>query len=359
MGHRLVIKVGTNVLTQPSQQLDYNVIHQIVDQIGQLYAEKHQVVLVTSGAAGAAYGLGHFEKEKNALVRRQMMASMGQPRLMQIYNDFFREQNIPTAQALLTRSDFGHRAHYLNIRNTLEGLLSMGVVPIVNENDVVATDALTFGDNDYLSAAVAGTIGASHLFLLTTTQGFFMGGDPQQNADAKQLTEAQEITREMWDSCEASLSKGGTGGMFSKLKAVEMVTSFGIQGHIASGKEPGVVPRIMGGETLGTKFTTQTKRLKGYRQWLKFGAFTNGSITVDDGAEKALKNNKSLLPAGIEKVEGEFREGEIVEIFNAREEKLGVGLINFSSKKLTDILASENPPNRSTEAIHKDRLLTV
>ncbi|MCZ6532109.1 MAG: glutamate 5-kinase [SAR324 cluster bacterium] len=359
ISERLVIKVGTNVLTQPNQQLDYNVIHQIVEQIGRLRQEKHRVVLVTSGAAGASYGLGNFEGQKKNLVRRQMMTAVGQPRLMQIYSDFFREHNITVAQALLTRSDFGNRERYLNIHNTLEGLLMMGTLPIVNENDVVVTDALTFGDNDYLSAAVASTIGANRLFLLTTANGFYLGGDPEFNPSANIQPEVARISQEMWDSCGATLSKGGRGGMLSKLKAVEMVASFGIESYIVSGKQPGVVPRIMAGEALGTRFLPTEKRLKTYRQWLRFGALTSGRIVVDAGAEKALGNNKSLLPAGIDKVEGNFNEGDIVEIRNRGQEKLGVGLSNFSAEALTAMIEGSRPITRSEEAIHRDRMLLL
>ena len=359
VSERLVIKVGTNVLTRPNLQLDYNVIHQIVEQIGALRAQKHRVVLVTSGAAGAGYGLAKFPN-RDPLLGLQLRTSVGQPRLMQIYADFFREQNIPVAQALLTRSDFGIRERYLNIRRVMEGLLDIGVLPIINENDVVATDALTFGDNDYLSAAVAATIGATRLFLLTTADGFYQGGDPAGNPRAKRISRIEKITKAMWDSCETTLSAGGRGGMFSKLKAAEMVTSFGIAAHIVSGKVESVVPRVMAGENLGTLFTaTESKRLKGYRQWLRFGALTNGRMIVDDGAQKALKNNKSLLPAGIKAVGGTFEAGEIVEILNTKEEKLGVGLSNFSSVELQDLISGEKNKERSTEAIHKDRLLLV
>jgi len=356
---RLVIKVGTNVLTQPNQKLDYNVIHQIVEQIGLLRQQKHSVVLVTSGAGGAAYGLGDFSRERHWLVRRQMMTAAGQPRLMQIYADFFREYGITVAQALLTRSDFGDRERYLNIRNAIEGLLVMGLLPIINENDVVATEALTFGDNDYLAAAVASMIGANRLFLLTTAQGFYEGGDPAANPKARLIPEVERITPEMWAYCETTLSSGGRGGMLSKLKAAEMATSFGIEVYVASGKEPRVAPRVMAGEPLGTHFRPTTKRLKSYRQWLRFGALASGRLVIDDGARKALRNDKSLLPAGISRVEGTFRDGDIVEIYGGEGNKLGVGLVNFSAEELRRQMAQKAPRGRSAVAIHKDRLLLI
>jgi len=354
---RIVIKVGTSVLTQANHFLDYNVIHQIVEQIGALRAAGHQVVLVTSGAAGAAHGLAEFTREKKKLLKMQLMTSVGQPRLMQTYADFFREHDIHVAQALLTRADFGQRERYLSIRQVLEGLLALGVQPIVNENDVVAGEALTFGDNDYLSAAVAATIGADRLFLLTTVGGFFSGGDPRANGEATLVPEVREITKEMWASCQPSLSMGGRGGMYSKLKAAEMVSSFGIRAYIGPGKEPNLVPRVLAGETLGTYFHPSAKRMKSYRQWLRFGALTNGRIIVDEGAEKALRNNKSLLPAGITAAEGNFSQGEVVEIQNARREHLGVGVIELNSESLRAMVEGGTATPRSQEAIHKDRLL--
>ena len=356
---RLVIKVGTGVLTRRNQHLDYNVIHQIVNQIGALRRQRHQVVLVTSGAAGASFGLAAFEKERSKLRRRQLMAAVGQPRLMQIYGDFFREHAITIAQALMTRADFGDRERYLTIREVMEGFLRMGVLPIVNENDVVANDALTFGDNDYLSASVASMIGAHRLFLLTSAKGFYLGGDPASGKNATLLSEVKALTPELWKSCEPTFSTGGRGGMLSKLKSTEMATSFGIEVTIAPGKEPDVVPRIMAGEQLGTRFVPTQKRLKSYRQWLRFGAFTNGRLTVDDGAVKALRNNKSLLSAGVRVAAGNFDTGDIVEVVADTGEKLGVGLVGFSREAIEEMIAGNQQGQRSQPVIHKDRLLLV
>jgi len=355
---RLVIKVGTNVLTRSNQQLDYNAIHQIVEQVGALRKAGHKVLLVTSGAAGAGRALTSFRQEKHPLVRRQMMTAVGQPRLMQLYTDFFREHNVLVAQALLTRSDFADRAHFLSIRNVIEGLLVGDVLPIVNENDVVASEEITFGDNDYLAAAVASMIGAHRLFLFTTAGGFFIGGEPSRNPDARLVREAPLITPEMWASCEVSLLEGGRGGMLSKLKSVEMATSFGIETHIVPGREPNVVPRILAGEAHGSRFLPRANKVKGYRQWLRFGAMAVGRVVVDEGAAKALLNNKSLLPAGIAKVEGAFAEGDVVEIYSRDMEKLGVGLMNFSSTDLEAMIRGERPRDR-TEAIHKDRMVLM
>jgi glutamate 5-kinase len=356
---RLVLKVGTSVLTQKTQQLDYNVIHQIVEQIGSLRRSGHQVVLVSSGAAGASYGLGDFQRERKSLLRKQMMTAVGQPRLMSVYTDFFREHHITVAQALLTRQDFGDRERYLNIRGVIDGLLDMGILPILNENDVVVTEALTFGDNDFLAAAAASLVGASRLFLLTVGDGFYSHGDPRHHPEARLIHEVPAISPEMWQWCQDSLSSGGTGGMLSKLKAAEMATSFGIETNIVSGKIADVVPRVMAGETIGSRFLATARRLKSYRQWLRFGALTNGRIYIDAGAERALRQDKSLLPAGIVRAEGTFKSGDVVEVYTEGEDKLGVGLINFSAEEIAALKAEGRHGGRTEEAIHKDRLLLV
>ncbi|MDH5751463.1 MAG: glutamate 5-kinase, partial [Deltaproteobacteria bacterium] len=281
------------------------------------------------------------------------------PRLIAIYNDFFREHRITCAQALLTRSDFGDRERYLSIRNVLEGLLRLNILPIINENDVVASDALTFGDNDFLSAAVASLVGADKLFLLTSTDGFYQGGDPNVNKKARLVDEVQEITPEMWADCQPTLSLGGRGGMYSKLKSAQLASSHGIEVVVASGKEPGVVSRIMEGERLGTRFLPTGKRMRSYRLWLRFGAITNGTIAIDAGAEKALRNNKSLLPAGIVSMEGDFRKGEVVAIHNPAGQQLGMGVVEISSDELRDMISGSREMERSREAVHKDRLLML
>ena len=356
---RLVLKVGTSVLTQKTQQLDYNVIHQIVEQIGALCRAGHEVVLVSSGAAGASYGLGEFQRERKSLLRKQMMTSVGQPRLMSVYTDFFREYHLTVAQALLTRSDFGDRERYLNVRDVIEGLLGMGIVPILNENDVISTDALTFGDNDFLAAAAASLVNASRLFLLTVGEGFYSHGDPRHHPEARLVHEVPEITSEMWKWCQDSLSTGGTGGMLSKLKAADLATSFGIETNIVSGKIADVVPKVMEGAKIGTRFLPSARRVKGYRQWLRIGALTNGRITIDAGAENALRQDKSLLPAGIVKADGDFKSGDVVEIYTEAEERIGVGLVNMSAKEIAGRKAKGRKGERSDEAIHKDRLLLV
>ena len=361
---RLVIKIGTSVLTRLGQHLDYNVIHQIVQQIGALHQQGHQVVLVTSGAAGAAWGLADFSSEKRTLRRLQLMTSVGQPRLIQMYADFFREQHMSVAQALLTRLDFGHRQHYLSICEVLGGLLKRGLVPIVNENDVVAGDALTFGDNDYLSVGVAAAINADRLMLLTTTQGFYAGGDPLKNPKATLLGRVHEITPEMWRWCTPTFSTGGRGGMHSKLKAAKMANAFGIDAHILHGKTPQVLFRALAKEEIGTHFIPQAKRMRSYQRWLRLEAMVHGKLVIDAGAAKALRTKKSLLLAGVVTFEGVFHSGEVVEIHQEVVGKLGVGVSGWSSEMLQERLKQranlkQGSGNHDKPAVHRDYLLLV
>ncbi len=356
-GERLVLKVGTNVVTQPDQHLDYNVIHQLVEDIGELRARGHQVVLVASGARGSSWKLVDFGDEKDGQLQRRMMAAVGQPRLMQLYGEFFHEQGVVIAQALLTRHDFGHRERYLGLREMFEGLLKRGVLPVVNENDAVSGVGLSFGDNDYLSAAVAANIGAQRLFLLTSTEGFYLGGAVEHHTEARLVKEVCGIDQEMWDSCSEEFSWGGQGGMRSKLKAAEIVTACGIDVYILSGRQAGGVLRVLEGEAVGTHIVAEGKRPRSFQQWLRVGAFTWGRVVVDAGAAKALGNKKSLLPAGIVAVEGKFSRGEVVEIHMQGGAKLGLGVAELDSRELMELLDSHVRGGR--EAIHRDRLLLL
>lgn len=331
---RIVIKVGTNVLQSQNGKLDYNLIRDLAQEISNLLAQGYQVLFVSSGAVMAGQELAAFAHEKNPLLRKQMTASVGQVRLMQIYSDFFLEQQIVIAQVLVTRSDFGGRSSYLNIRNTLEGLLHTGVLPIINENDVVAAEELApqFGDNDQVAVFVSALIGADALFYLTIAPGVLK--NVQSDREEQRIETVTEINEALLRYCEAPSSPGGRGGMLSKVKSSGMAMSFGIDTYILSGKEQNSVSRILAGEALGTHFVAQGEKVNSYRKWLAVGAMDKGSLVIDPGAEKALHNKKSLLAAGITEVEGEFEIKDLVTIYNQAHVKIGVGRTNTSSKVL-------------------------
>ena len=331
---RIVIKVGTNVLQSQNGKLDYNLIRDLAQEISILLGQGYQVLFVSSGAVMAGQGLASFVHEKNSLLRKQMTAAVGQVRLMQIYSDFFLEHQIVIAQVLVTRSDFGGRSSYLNIRNTLEGLLNSGVLPILNENDVVAAEELApqFGDNDQLAVFVSALIGADALFYLTLAPGVLKNA---QSGHKEQLIETvTEVNDALLRYCEAPSSPGGRGGMLSKVKSAGMAMSFGIDTYILSGKETHSVSRILAGERLGTHFVAQGEKVNSYRKWLAVGAMDKGRLVIDRGAEQALHNKKSLLAAGITEVQGEFETKDLVTIYNQANVKIGVGRTNTSSQTL-------------------------
>jgi len=333
---RIVIKVGTNVLQNDYGKLDYNLIRDLADQISQIHQKGYEVVLVSSGAGGAGRELKLFPNEKNETIREQMVASVGQVRLMQIYSDFFLEHQIVIGQILVTRFNFDHRPSYLNIRNTLEGLLKSDVLPIINENDVVATVELNqqFGDNDRLAVSIAAMIGADALFFLTTAPGLLAGLQTHSGDKAQLIETVTELNDEILGHCQTMKSSGGKGGMLSKVNSAGMAMSFGMDAYIVYGKTKDVVLRILESEKIGTHFVAQGEKVNSYRKWLAAGAQSKGYLVIDPGAEKALHNKKSLLAAGITQVVGDFEVKDLVSIHNQSDAKIGAGRIDISSDQL-------------------------
>ncbi|MBF0279285.1 MAG: glutamate 5-kinase [SAR324 cluster bacterium] len=344
---RIVIKVGTNVLQSENGKLDYNLIRDLADQISVLFRKNYQIIFVSSGAVGAGEELQSFSHEKNHLLRRQMSASVGQIRLMQIYSDFFLEHQIVIAQVLVTRSNFGERISYLNIGNTLEGLLATKVLPIINENDVVAADELNlqFGDNDQLAVFVSALVGADALFYLTIAPGLLKG--------TKLVETVSEINEEILSYCDPILSQGGRGGMLNKVKSAGMAMSFGIDTYIVSGKMENVVLRILEGERIGTHFVAQGEKISSYRKWMTVAVMDKGKLVIDKGAEKALYNKKSLLAAGITEVSGDFKIKDLVNIYNHSNIKIGIGRINFSAEELRSQILEYQGSRSNSEKGHR------
>ncbi len=347
---RIVIKVGTNVLQSRKGKLDYNLVRDLAEQISSLLEQNYEILFITSGAISAGQELQSFSDEKDMILREQMMAAVGQVRLMQIYSDFFLEHQIVIGQVLVTRSDFGNRSAYLNIRNTLEGLLKIRVLPIINENDVVATEELApqFGDNDQLAVFVSALVSADTLFYLTNTSGLLEGSNL--------IESVTEVNDEILNYCDPTIAPGAKGGMLSKVRAARMAMSFGIDTFILSGKSYNAVSRILAGERIGTHFVAQGEKVKSYRKWLAVGAMGNGRLTIDAGAEKALQNKKSLLAAGITEVSGNFQIKDLVTIYNEADVKIGVGRINLPSEELKQQILqyqkSDNSRQRSTSSQH-------
>ena len=358
MKRRILIKVGTHILGRENGRLDYNRISDIVDQIVQIKAQ-HEVILVSSGATRAGKEFCQFEDVKDPLVRKQMLASIGQGRLFQVYSDFFREQSIITAQALLTSGNFRWESSYQNMKTALEGLLENAVLPIINENDVTSSRESSFGDNDQLAALTAAMMNVDLLVLLSDIVGFFTA-DPKKDPSAILIPKVDIITDDLLQLCEDSLSDGGTGGMLSKLKAAEFATQHGIPTIVCSGKEENCIIKAVNDETTGTFFEAlaDKKQFSSRGSWMITGADVKGSITIDAGAQKALKKNKSLLAVGIIGVAGNFDKKDVVLIQNEEKIRLGTGLANFESKEIKQFLKSQEKP-KGVIVVHKNHLFTL
>ncbi len=361
--HRVVVKCGTRLLTGPDG-VDEAFVRRIAEQIGGLMRSGIEVAYVTSGAVGA--GRARLRLDGDSLVTRQVLAAVGQAPLMATYAEAFAEQDLPIAQALLSRADLGSRRGYLNARNTLIGALNAGVLPIANENDVVATEELTFGDNDVLSMLVAALIGADQLILLTSTDGLYTG-DPQTDPDAELIREAGDVPPETLAGMAGAPGAEGLGGMRSKLEAARDAAAVGIDVVIANGTLDDVVPRIVRGEKLGTHFAP-TGPVRGSRdRWLSSALAQRGTVQVDAGARTAVVDGgRSLLPVGVRDVRGVFERGDLVGLVGPDGLVFARGLVNYDQR---DLVRISGQPSRAiqeilgydngAEAVHRNNLVLV
>ena len=344
---RIVVKVGTNLLTAGGDSLHAPTIRRIIGQVAALHRMEIQVVLVSSGAIAAGREtLGLMTRRPNGGLRRkdipfkQVMAALGQSRLMQRYNDGFAEHGMQVAQALITKGDLDNREGYLNVRNTLEGLIALGVVPIVNENDVVDVHEIgeiVFGDNDTLSAAVANVVDAGLLIILTDTDGLYET-DPRRDPDAKLIHRVEEIDEQIEALAGAPGSARGRGGMATKIDAAKAATAIGIPVLVAGGHVPRILERVVAGEEIGTLFARRDDRVHSKERWLLSGLGSRGQITVDEGAVTALRASRcSLLPAGVSAVSGDFGRGDVVDICDPGGDRIGSGLTQYSAAEIERI----------------------
>ena len=358
---RIVVKCGSAVLTDENNKLDENIIENIAENVSKLFLKNYNIAIVSSGAVAAGRGILNFEPKN--LVEKQALASIGQIALMQKYKNFFNKFNIEIAQILLTHDDFKDRKRYLHIKENIEKLISLKVVPIINENDSVVVDEIKFGDNDTLAAMFSGLFNADLLILLTDIDGFY-DSNPKKNQSARLIESVKKIDEKIIKIAESTPSKLGTGGMKSKIEAVDKATRLGIPVIIANGKHQNIILKILNGEFYGTFFYPKKNRIKSRKYWLLYSTKSRGKVIIDDGAVKALLDGgKSLLPIGISKIEGNFQEGDVVDIMDKDGKIIGKGISYYSSDDLEKIKGIESYQIKeilgykfSDEAIHRNNL---
>lgn len=366
---RIVVKAGTTLLTHGSDRVNLQVMATLAEQLASLHSAEVGTLLVSSGAVAAGrHALGVSRGSRNVPFK-QVLAAVGQGRLMHAYEQIFDRHQILVAQALLTRADFDDRLGYLNVRNTLLSLLELGVIPIINENDVVADDELSgqvFGDNDSLSALVANLVDADLLVLLGQVDGLHTA-DPNVDPGATLVRTVEQLD----DAVEAmggrSWNDQGQGGMATKLDAARLATASGIDVVIASGLEGDVITRLARGERIGTFFPSTATKMESRKRWMLSELSNSSEIVVDQGARRALVDGRgSLLPAGVVEVLGSFERGDIVSILDPARDRIAAGIANYGSDDLAKIKGSQSDEieqfvghHYGDEAVHRNNMVVL
>ncbi len=364
---RIVVKVGTSTITHKNGKMNFSQIDRLAREISDLQNQGREMILVTSGAVAVGVDRLGLKEKPGTIPGKQAAAAVGQGVLMHTYEKFFAEYGQIVAQVLLTKTESLDRHRYTNSRNTFMELLKQRVIPIVNENDVVALDELKIGDNDNMSALVAGIIDADLVIILSDVDGLYTA-NPRTDPNAKLMHEVYEITPDIEAFAGGAGSQRGTGGMTTKLQAAKAATSSGINLVIASGTENGAIPNILNGEEIGTLFVSRENRLQFRKRWLAFGARIKGSIIIDAGCVRALHKagGCSILPAGIADVNGDFETGSTVSVKDGAGHELARGLVHYSSDELEKIKGCKSADiekllghKNYDEVIHRDDLVIL
>ncbi|RKP48536.1 glutamate 5-kinase [Pararobbsia silviterrae] len=363
---RLVVKVGSSLVTNDGRGLDHEAIGRWAQQIAELRARGKEVVLVSSGAIAEGMQRLGWVKRPREIDELQAAAAVGQMGLAQVYETQFAQRGIRTAQILLTHADLADRERYLNARSTLLTLLRLSVVPIINENDTVITDEIKFGDNDTLGALVANLIEGDALIILTDQSGLYTA-DPRKDPTATFVSEAVAGDPELEAMAGGAGSSLGRGGMLTKIIAAKRAAHSGANTVIASGREPDVLVRLASGEGIGTQLIARMARLAARKQWMADHLQVRGRVVVDDGASaKVTSEGKSLLPIGVVDVQGVFARGEVIACVNAQGREIARGLTNYGSTEARMIQRRPSAEIESVlgymlepELIHRDNLVVV
>ncbi|MEG1727096.1 MAG: glutamate 5-kinase [Acidaminococcaceae bacterium] len=364
---RIVIKVGSSTITHSTGKCNFSQIDRLAREIADLENQGKEIILVSSGAVAVGVDRMGLPEKPRTIPGKQAAAAVGQGVLMHTYEKIFADYGQTVAQVLLTRIDSVDRHRYTNCRNTFLALLEHRVIPIVNENDVVAIDELKIGDNDNLSATVAGIVDADLLIILSDVAGLYTA-NPQRDPNARLVSEVTDITPAIEASAGDAGSLVGTGGMATKIQAAKAATSSGIHLVIAAGEEKYAIERILKGEDLGTLFVSRENRLQFRKRWLAFGARIVGQIVIDSGCAQAVQRagSCSILPAGILAVSGEFEAGNTISVVAEAGQELARGLTNYSSEELQAIKGTKTSQieelighKQFDEVIHRDNLVIL
>lgn len=363
---RIIVKLGTSTLTNGTHLLNRERMLEIVQQVAHLHQQGHEIILVSSGAQAAGREHLNFPDLARSVPAKQMLSAVGQSYLMRIYSDLFDIFQIIVGQILLTRDDLSQRGRYLNARDTLHTMIEQRIVPIINENDTLATEEIRVGDNDNLSAMVASVIDADLLILLTDQLGLFTA-DPRKFVDAQKIDVIERIDPEIFSLAGGAGSSVGTGGMITKLQAAQIASRAGVSTIIANGNTPNVIERIAAGEALGTRFEALTSDLESRKRWLLTDRI-EGAVHVDSGALRALsaKNGASLLPVGITQVDGKFQRSATIAIYDLEREIIAHGLSAYTSDELEQIKGKKSREisdilgySYGDAAIHRNNLVML
>jgi glutamate 5-kinase len=363
---RVVVKVGSGLVTTPGEGPSSEHIGRIAADVSALVHERREVALVTSGAIATGVARLGLRARPRSIPEKQAAAAVGQSALMWEYEQAFKKHGIAVGQVLLTGQDIADRSRYLNARNTLLALLDFGVLPVINENDTVAVDEIKVGDNDNLAALVAHLIDADLLVLLTDVDGLYTG-NPQRDPGARRLETVEAITDEIQRMVYDASARVSVGGMATKLQAGQKASTSGIPMVIASGREAGVLPRLLKGEPIGTYFQPRDDRLAARKRWIAFAVPPQGRLAVDAGAKKALtERGKSLLPSGVVAVEGQFRAGEVVALALADGREFARGLVSYDADEVRRIQGAKTADiarrlgyEGVDEVVHRDNLVIL
>ncbi|MEM7724772.1 MAG: glutamate 5-kinase [Cyanobacteria bacterium P01_A01_bin.45] len=369
MSQTIVVKIGTSSLTQPETgKLALSTIATLTEILCDLQSQGNKIILVSSGAVGVGCGCLGMRKRPAKIALKQAVAAVGQGRLMRIYDDLFTTFQQPIAQVLLTRSDLVQRSRYLNVYNTFQELLKLGVIPVVNENDTVAIEELKFGDNDTLSALVASLVEANWLFLLTDVDKLY-SADPRFVPDAQPIEKVTDIKELVTKKIQVNnqSSGWGTGGMVTKISAARIATAAGVRVAIAQGKFPENIQKILRGESVGTQFEPHQEPTSARKRWIAYGLISVGKLYLDSGAVKAISmQGKSLLATGIISIEGKFDAQEALQVCDSEGNEIARGLVNYSSEELNKISGCRSSEivqvlgyEGSQTVIHRDNLVLI